>query len=129
MPLCSAPWPEMECVAQGVNSQERIGRAQFPSPSWGGGGGGVKHRQFDTKFDHRLLANHSQQRYLACMRLALKTGSYSLMHLTVAIAVTYTITRDWRAALAVGLIEPAVQTVAFLIHDRIWSRIDAKKSA
>ena len=57
------------------------------------------------------------------MRLALKTGSYSLMHLTVAIAVTYTITRDRRAALAVGLVEPAVQTVAFLIHDRIWSRI------
>lgn len=52
------------------------------------------------------------------MRLAMKTGTYSLMHLTVAIAVTYAITQDWRAALAVGLIEPAVQTVAFLIHDR-----------
>ena len=56
--------------------------------------------------------------------LALKTGTYSLMHLTVAIAVTYAITQDWRAALAVGLIEPAVQTVAFLIHDRVWSRIE-----
>ena len=54
-----------------------------------------------------------------------KTGAYSPIHLTVAIAVTYP---DWRAALAVGLIEPAVQTVAFLIHDRIWSRIDAKQS-
>jgi len=29
------------------------------------------------------------------MRLALKTGSYSLMHLTIAIAVTYAITQDW----------------------------------
>ena len=62
------------------------------------------------------------------MKLALKTGSYSLMHLVVAIAVTYTITQDWRAALAVGLIEPAVQTVAFLIHDRVWARIEARKS-
>jgi len=61
------------------------------------------------------------------MKLALKTGSYSLMHLVVAIAVTYTITHDWRAALAVGLIEPAVQTVAFLVHDRVWARIDAGK--
>ena len=61
------------------------------------------------------------------MRLALKTGTYSLMHLVVAIAVTYAITRDWRAALAVGLIEPAVQTVAFLIHDRVWSKIEAKQ--
>ncbi len=62
------------------------------------------------------------------MKLALKTGSYSLMHLVVAIAVTYAITQDWRAALAVGLIEPAVQTVAFLIHDRVWARIEARKA-
>jgi len=61
------------------------------------------------------------------MRLAPKTGTYSLMHLTVAIAVTYAITRDWRAALAVGLIQPAVQTVAFLLHDRIWAKIEAKR--
>lgn len=64
------------------------------------------------------LANHSQDDHVQLMRLAMKTGTYSLMHLTVAIAVTYAITQDWRAALAVGLIEPAVQTVAFLIHDR-----------
>jgi len=60
------------------------------------------------------------------MRLALKTGSYSLMHFAVAIAVTYAITHDWRAALAVGLIEPAVQTLAFLVHDRVWARIDKR---
>lgn len=62
------------------------------------------------------------------MRLALKTGSYSLMHFAVAIALTFAITQDWRAALAVGLIEPAVQTVAFLVHDRVWARIE-KRSA
>lgn len=58
------------------------------------------------------------------MKLALKTGSYSIMHLTVAIAVTYAITQDWRAALAVGLIEPAVQTVAYVVHDRVWARLE-----
>lgn len=61
------------------------------------------------------------------MRLALKTGSYSLMHLAVAITVTFAITRDWRAALAVGVIEPAVQTLAYLVHDRIWARLDARR--
>ena len=61
------------------------------------------------------------------MRLALKTGTYSLMHFVVAIAVTFAITQDWRAALAVGLIEPAVQTVAFLIHDRVWAKLERKK--
>lgn len=74
------------------------------------------------------LANRSQHAHLPPMRLALKTGTYSLMHLTVAIAVTYAITQDWRAALAVGLIEPAVQTVAFLLHDRVWARIEAKRA-
>jgi len=58
------------------------------------------------------------------MRLALKTGSYSVMHLTVAIAVAYAITQDWRAALAVGIIEPMVQTVAYFLHDRAWARIE-----
>jgi uncharacterized membrane protein len=61
------------------------------------------------------------------MRLALKTGSYSVMHLTVAILVAYAITQDWRAALAVGIIEPMVQTVAYLFHDRIWSRIERRR--
>jgi len=51
------------------------------------------------------------------------------MHLVVAIAVTHTIIRDWRAALAVGLIEPAAQTLAFLIHDRVWARIEARARA
>lgn len=63
------------------------------------------------------------------MRLALKTGSYSLMHFTVAIAVTFAITQDWRAALAVGFIEPAVQTVAYVLHDRFWTRLDARRAA
>ncbi len=63
------------------------------------------------------------------MRLALKTASYSLMHFVVAIAVTFAVTGDWRAALAVGLIEPAVQTVAFLLHDRAWAWADRKRDA
>jgi uncharacterized membrane protein len=60
------------------------------------------------------------------MRLALKTGSYSLMHFVVAISVTYALTRDWAAALAVGLVEPMAQTFAFVLHDRIWARLDRK---
>ena len=66
---------------------------------------------------------------MTAMKLALKTGSYSIMHLTVAIAVTYAITQDWRAALAVGLIEPAVQTVAYVVHDRVWARIEGRHEA
>ena len=60
------------------------------------------------------------------MRLALKTLTYGAMHLIVAVAVAYALTRDWRIALAVGLIEPMVQTVAFNLHERAWARADRK---
>ena len=63
------------------------------------------------------------------MLLALKTGSYSVMHLVVAITVAYALTQDWRAALAIGLIEPIVQTFAYFLHDRIWSRIEKRRVA
>ena len=62
------------------------------------------------------------------MRLYLKTATYATMHLTVAIAVAYALTRDWRVALAVGIVEPMVQTVAFNIHERLWSQADKNQS-
>jgi uncharacterized membrane protein len=60
------------------------------------------------------------------MRAAKKTLSYSVMHLIVAVTVAFALTRDWRAALAIGMIEPVFQTLAFALHERVWSRIDAR---
>lgn len=60
------------------------------------------------------------------MHTAKKTFSYSMMHLVVAITVAYALTRDWRAALAIGMIEPIFQTIAFALHERAWARIEAK---
>lgn len=57
-------------------------------------------------------------------RSALKTITYSLMHLTVAFLVAFALTRSWQAALAIGLIEPAVQTIAYAGHEKIWSRFE-----
>ena len=55
-------------------------------------------------------------------RQAFKTMTYSLMHLSVAMAVAFVLTRNWHAALAIGLIEPMVQTVAYTFHERVWAR-------
>lgn len=55
-------------------------------------------------------------------RDAAKTFTYAIMHLTVAILVAYAITRDIRTALAIGVIEPACQTVAYYFHERAWAR-------
>ncbi len=62
-------------------------------------------------------------------RIALKTATYGVMHFVVAVAVTFALTRNWHAALAVGLIEPLVQTVFYALHDRAWARIERKSDA
>lgn len=54
--------------------------------------------------------------------LSLKTASYAIMHLFVAILVAYALTLDWRKALAIGIVEPFVQTFAFALHDRYWRK-------
>lgn len=60
-------------------------------------------------------------------RLALKIASYGVMHLVVAMLVAWAITRDWRMALAVGIVEPFFQTIAYSIHDRVWHRIEDRR--
>ncbi|GAA0202628.1 putative membrane protein [Brevundimonas nasdae] len=62
-------------------------------------------------------------------KLALKIASYGVMHLVVAILVAFAITRDWRLALAVGVVEPIFQTIAYSIHDRVWHRVERRRLA
>lgn len=52
----------------------------------------------------------------------IKTLTYCAMHLSVAVGVAWTLTRDWRIALGVGVIEPLVQTIAYAVHERVWRR-------
>ncbi len=59
--------------------------------------------------------------------LALKIASYGVMHLIVAMLVAFAITRDWRMALAIGVVEPFFQTIAYSFHDRIWHRIERRR--
>ncbi len=52
---------------------------------------------------------------------AFKPLTYSAMHLMVAISVAFALTGDWRIALGVGVIEPVVQTVAYVFHEKAWA--------
>lgn len=56
-------------------------------------------------------------------RKLIKTGTYSAMHLVVAVTVAYVLTRDWHVALGVGIIEPMVQTVAYSVHEALWGKV------
>jgi uncharacterized membrane protein len=51
-----------------------------------------------------------------------KTLTYGTMHVTVAVAVAYVITRNLALSLSLGLIEPAVQTCCFYAHEKGWIR-------
>lgn len=62
-------------------------------------------------------------------RPALKTLTYSLMHFTVAISVAFALTGSWKAALAIGMIEPLVQTAAYAFHERVWERLGSARRA
>ena len=54
--------------------------------------------------------------------LTVKTMTYSVTHLIVAVTVAYALTRDLRVAFGIGLIEPLVQTIAYVLHEKAWSR-------
>ena len=53
-------------------------------------------------------------------RTLIKTASYYGVHLVVAAAVAYAVTRNWVAALTLSLLEPTVQMLFFFVHEKLW---------
>lgn len=51
-----------------------------------------------------------------------KTGTFALLHFCVAFSIAYLLTGSLGVASAIALIEPAANTVAFLLHERAWAR-------
>ncbi len=52
-----------------------------------------------------------------------KTISFTIMHFAIAFSVTYALTGDWAVGSAVALIEPAVNSVGYFFHERLWERL------
>lgn len=52
-----------------------------------------------------------------------KTMSFAAVHMTVAFAVGYLMTGSAWVGGALALVEPAVNTVAYHIHERVWQRL------
>ena len=61
------------------------------------------------------------------MRLAMKTASYGVIHVTVATGVAYLLTGNFTAALGIGLIEPIIQTGVFAVHEKLWEGAPTKR--
>lgn len=57
-------------------------------------------------------------------RTLAKTISYAIMHMIVVILVSYALSGSWKAALAIGMVEPCAQIFSFFIHENIWNKIN-----
>jgi uncharacterized membrane protein len=55
--------------------------------------------------------------------MATKTFSFAVMHFTVAFSVAYLMTGSVMVGGAIALVEPAVNTVAFYVHERFWQQL------
>ena len=52
----------------------------------------------------------------------IKTVTFALTHFTVAFTVAYLLTGDLIVGSLIAMVEPAINTVAYFFHERIWAR-------
>jgi len=58
-----------------------------------------------------------------------KTITFALMHFSVAFTVTYLLTGSLVVGGAVALVEPAINTLVFYFHERVWKHFEQRKEA
>ncbi|MCL1042912.1 MULTISPECIES: DUF2061 domain-containing protein [Shewanella] len=58
-----------------------------------------------------------------------KTFTFAILHFGVAFTITYLLTGSIVIGGAVALIEPAINTVVFYFHDKVWKQIENKQKA
>lgn len=58
-----------------------------------------------------------------------KTLTFAALHFSVAFTVTYLLTGSLLVGGAVALVEPAINTIVFYFHEKVWKRYDAKKKS
>ena len=54
-----------------------------------------------------------------------KTLTFAILHFSVAFSVAYLISGSVLVGGAIALIEPAVNTLAYHIHERAWARVQS----
>jgi uncharacterized membrane protein len=54
-----------------------------------------------------------------------KTFTFAILHFSIAFTVAYALTGSIVIGGTMALIEPAINTVGFYFHERIWQKIEA----
>ncbi|MDX1597180.1 MAG: DUF2061 domain-containing protein [Marinobacter sp.] len=62
--------------------------------------------------DHGSSGDHS----------LLKTITFAITHFTVAFSVAFLLTGDLLIGSLIAMVEPAINTVAYFFHEKIWAR-------
>jgi len=57
-----------------------------------------------------------------------KTATFAVIHFSVAFTVGYALTGSLVVGGALALIEPAINTVAFHLHEMGWRKFEAHKA-
>ena len=57
-----------------------------------------------------------------------KTLSFASVHFTVAFSVGYLMTGSPWVGGALALVEPAVNTVAFHLHEKLWAHLQRRRA-
>ncbi len=50
-----------------------------------------------------------------------KTATFAVTHFSVAFSVAYALTGDVVVGGAVAVVEPAINTVAYYFHEKVWT--------
>jgi len=58
-----------------------------------------------------------------------KTITFAAMHFSIAFGVTYAITGNLMLGGMVAIVEPAINTVAFYFHEKVWNKLSAASNA
>lgn len=59
------------------------------------------------------------------MKAFQKTASFAVLHFCTAFSVAWAMTGSWIIGGAVALVEPAINTVVYFFHEKVWQRREA----
>jgi uncharacterized membrane protein len=57
-----------------------------------------------------------------------KTASFALAHFVTAFSVAYLLTGDVLVGGAIALVEPAINSVVYFFHEKLWERRGSQHS-
>ena len=56
-----------------------------------------------------------------------KTFTFGVVHFTVAFGVGYAFTGSVLVGGTIALIEPAINTLAYFVHEKVWQRLSSRR--